>query len=302
LYKINYPKPIEIRRCINNYLIREVSPSDRKLLDFIKSSTRFWIFYRLKSLAFKIFFGSFKTVSRVNSSYTQVWSTNQFPGHKDIKSKNYLLWGDEILEVRDWGEKRVHLLILSRIIASTRIKTYLEVGCGNGAMLMMLSTMHPDVHFVGIELTEQGVVSAKKIQSLRNLPAGMMEFIPETIKDASAFKRVTFMQGNAATLPFEKNKFDLVSTTLALEQMKAIQKRVLKEISRVSKNYVSLLEPFPDFNQTKLRKAYTKGRDYFSIPTTKLNFFGLRILSVFDDFPSKIYRGAALVLAKKMKI
>ena len=299
---MNYLKTSEIRKCINKYLIREVSPFDRKLLDFIETSTKFWNFYRIKSLAFKILFGSLKSVSRVNSSYTQAWSTNQFPGHKDIKSKNYLQWRDKILEVRDWGEKRVHLLILSRTITSTKIKTYLEVGCGNGAMLMMLSTMHPDVDFVGIELTEQGVASAKKMQSLRYLPAGMIEFIPEKIKDASAFKRVTFLQGNAASLPFKKNKFGLVSTTLALEQMRAVQEVALKEISRVSKNYISLLEPFPDFNQTKLRKAYTKAREYFSIPTTELNLFGLRVLYVFDNFPSKINRGTAFVLAKKSKI
>jgi hypothetical protein len=41
-------------------------------------------------------------------------------------------------------------------------------------------------------------------------------------------------------MPFKKNKFDLVSTTLALEQMRAVQEVALKEISRVSKNYISL--------------------------------------------------------------
>ena len=297
---INFPSNKEIEDCISSAFIRKVDIEDLRLKAFKESTMHFWRRYRFKTFFFRKIISPLKSVSRVKKEYAQVWLTEQYPGSADINHKYFLAWGNKTIEVIGWAEKRVHLMILSKVISQTKVKTYLEVGSGNGAMLMMLSTMHPNVKFVGVELTEEGVSAAKRMQLNDSLPIEMIKFVPGLIKDEKAFKRVDFIQGNAADLPFENNKFDFISTSLALEQMRDVQKLALKEISRVSAKYAGLLEPFPDFNQTPLRKIYTEAREYFSIPSTDLQIYGLEVKQVFTDFPSKLTRGVAYVLSTKV--
>jgi len=292
-------KEKEIFECIKPYVLNEVDTSTKAWRTFISKSIRHWKLYRVKMFFKKCILGTLKTVKRVNKEYNQVWSTNQYPGSKDIASSNFLLHHDKVYEVFAWGEKRVHLLMFSKLISGIKPLKYLEVGCGNGVMLMMLSLMHPEVEFVGIELTKAGVDSAKKIQALDQLPSEILDFVPGEIKDASAYKRVVFKQGNAANLLFNNNEFDMVCTSLALEQMNAVQDQAIIELSRVSKKCVAMLEPFPDFNKTNLQKAHTIGRSYLSLAVSDLAKLGLNVFAVFDKFPSKITRGAGLVLARK---
>jgi len=298
---INFPSKQKIYQCIKQYTLRNISNDDQEIKNFIKSQLKFWTLYKYKFILKKLIYGSLKTITIVDKEYTQVWSSDYYPGNALLNRKYFVSWNEKISEVYGWAEKRVHLLIISEILKNFKIKNFLEVGCGNGAMLMMLSTLHPNINFYGTELTLAGIKSAKKLQKLKNLPKAMIEFIPDKIKDPYAFKKIKFVQGNAINLPYENKKFDFVGTSLALEQMKPIQDDALKEIARVSKDYVGMLEPFPDFNQTKLQKTYTTARDYFSVPICELSKFGFEVIEIFSDFPSKIYRGAGFVLLKKSK-
>lgn len=297
--KINFPTRNEIQKCLKKYLVSKVDANDATLKSKIISMTRFWKLYFYKYFIYKKFIGSLKSVARVDKEYTQVWSTNQYPGSLDINNNFYLSWNNDFFEVKGWGEKRIHLLIISNVLSQLKPKTYLEVGCGNGAMLMMLSVMHPDVLFTGVELTEAGVSAAKKMQKRKNLPNGMIDFLPKKAINLKAFKNIQFIKGNAKNLPFDDSQFDFVNTSLALEQMNSIQDFALNEISRVSKSYISLLEPFPDCNKTKLRKNYTKARNYFSVSIEDLKKYNLTNMQTFFDFPQKITRGVGYVLSLK---
>lgn len=289
----------EIISCIKPYVIKEVNSNSESWKIFMSNSLKYWKLYRIRMFIKKLFLGTLKTVKRVNKEYTQVWNTNQYPGSKDIASSRFLLHHNKIYEVFGWGEKRVHLLMFSKLISQIKPKKYLEVGCGNGVMLMMLSLMHPEVEFIGIELTQSGIDAAKKMQGLNQLPKEILDFVPGLVKDPVAFKKIIFNQGNAADLLYADNEFDLVCTSLALEQMHAIQEEAIIELGRVSKKFIVMLEPFLDFNKTNLQKAHTSARNYLSLSVSDLARLGLNVLAVFDKFPCKITRGAGFVLAEK---
>lgn len=291
----------EIKKCLDGFILEKIKPQNKELNKFISSNISFFRFYKLKNILRNVLLKRLKAVSRVEKEYTQVWNTKQYPGSDDLKGGSYHYWNNEYYVLEGWASKRVHLLLFSKVIAATKPKNYIEIGSGNGVMLMMLSLMHPNVNFVGLELTEAGVNAAKSLQKLDKLPGEILKFIPANIKDPKAFKRVKFIQGNATKIPSKDNSFDFVATSLALEQMAAIQNKALEEILRVSRGYIGLLEPFRDYNTSKLQKIYTSARDYLSLTTEDIEKLNLKVILKFSDFPQKLIRGAVYLLAKKNK-
>ncbi len=220
------------------------------------------------------------------------------PGAPAIENSRYFLrWGEQGLEVRGWAEKRVHLLLFSSVLRSIRPSTVLEVGSGNGLILMMLAVGHPNISFTGIELTDAGVQAARRLQAQTSLPEAVLASLPFQVADAAAFRRVEFRQGNAASLPFPSATFDLAMTSLALEQMNEVKDSAFRELARVARSKVVMLEPFRDFNRTPERRYYTQSRNYISSGVGDLRNYGLRPVEVFEDFPSKVNRGVGLIVA-----
>ena len=177
----------------------------------------------------------------------------------------------------------------------------LEVGCGNGINLLSLAGNFPDVELTGIDLTPAGIEAAKAIQAEAGLPPHLAEYIPLESADPGAFKRIRFMNGSAAELPFADGEFDLVYTVLAVEQMERIRDQALAEIARVSRSHVLMLEPFRDANRKGMRRLYALSRNYFRGSIQGLKQFGLEPVWATDDFPQEAFLGSPLVLARKVK-
>lgn len=175
------------------------------------------------------------------------------------------------------------------------------MGSGNGMVLMMLAGGHPGIGFSGIELTQTGVDAAQRLQAQPALPQAIASFLPFPLADASAFRRVEFRQGNAVALPWPDGSFDLALTSLALEQMNQVKREALRELARVARRWVVMLEPFRDFNLTPEQQYHTRSNDYFAAAVADLPKYGLRPLHVFDDFPSKVNRGLGLVVAEPVR-
>lgn len=194
--------------------------------------------------------------------------------------------------------KRVHQLLLVRVFEALQPRSVLEVGCGNGLNLLLLSGHFPRVRFTGLELTSAGTSAARDLMRGQALPDPVREFAVAPLLDSTAHSRVAIHQGSAANLPYGDGQFDLVFTVLALEQMHSIQAAALSEVRRVSAGHVVMIEPFRDWNADGARRQHILGFDYFDASVADLRSFGLEPVTVMHDIPNKVSFHAGLVVAK----
>lgn len=207
------------------------------------------------------------------------------------------VWGKRRFMLSNEAGAAIRLVYLEAAIRQLAPTSVLEVGCGNGINLHPLAAAMPDVAFTGLEPTEHGYKTAQGVAT-GEFPDALRAFAPFPLQDEAA--RAAFVQGSGDTLPFADNSFDVVMTSLALEQMEEIRDAALREIARVAKHHVIMLEPFREVNASGLRRAYIKTYDYFQGRIDDLKAYGLEPVSVVTDMPHKAWLGTALVIARKV--
>jgi ubiquinone/menaquinone biosynthesis C-methylase UbiE len=239
----------------------------------------------------------------IQAEYQEAWGSGH--GKYDVaagpRKPAAWRWNDRKLALDGMAAARIRAPLLAAVIDRLAPKKVLEVGCGNGINLFSLAGHFPDVEFAGIDLTPAGIEAAKKVQSGTRLPPQLADYIPLPMADPKAFKRISFVQGSAAELPFAEGEFDLVYTVLAVEQMERIRDQALAEIARVTRGHVLMLEPFRDTNSKGIRRLYALSRNYFRGSIQGLGRFGLEPIWATDDFPQEAFLGSPLVLARKVK-
>ncbi len=246
-------------------------------------------------------FSRFKRTQRfVRSDYERSWNgLSVVEQLSTTGSGDACVWREQGYLFEGQGLKLIHNWALASSLELLRPSTVLEVGCGNGFHLFLLALRFPAVAFSGLELTEAGIRAARALQEWPEVPPALRAHGSEPLPDPSAHRRVRFERGTAAEIPFADGSFDLVYTSLALEQMEEIHDRALQEIARVAKRHVVMLEPFRDWNDEGVRRDYVESRDIFSGRVSELPQYGLEPVLVFDDFPSKVALGVGLVAAEK---
>ncbi len=148
-----------------------------------------------------------------------------------------------------------------KALIPSEIHTILDVGCGDGAITNDLA---------------------------RTYNATGMDISIEALKFVSP--KVKALMGNAATLPFNSECFDLVFSSEMIEHLPyEILKGAVKELKRVSREYILLSVP----NDEQLRKRYIKclscGYEYhiychfnsFNLKSLKKLFFDYDIVDSF---------------------
>ena len=239
----------------------------------------------------------------IQAEYSEAWGAGH--GKYDVgagpRKPAAWKWNDKKLALDGLAAARLRAPLLAAVIDRLQPKKVLEVGCGNGINLLSLAGHFPAVDFTGIDLTPAGIEAARKVQSGDKLPDSLAGYIPLEMADPTAFKRIHFVQGSAADMPFADGEFDLVYTVLAVEQMERIRDAALAEIARVSRGHVLMLEPFRDVNRKGLRRLYALSRNYFRGSIQGLARFGLEPIWATDDFPQEAFLGSPLVLAQKAK-
>jgi SAM-dependent methyltransferase len=205
------------------------------------------------------------------------------------------------MRARTIGYKRVHLLFFIHLLKRLRPASVLEVGCGNGLNLLVLSSCFPDIKFVGVELAAGGVLALDAARVCGSLPPSIEAFSPVPVSDTHACQRVAAVQGNAAALPFSDRSFDLVITSLALEQMEEVRTKALLEIARVARVHTAMLEPFHEWNEAGSRRDYILANDYFTGRIADLPPLGLEPMYVRADMPSKLTFQPGIVVCRQKK-
>ncbi len=194
--------------------------------------------------------------------------------------------------------KYFHQLLFMRTFQKYNPTSALEVGCGAGHVIIPMAARFPSINFTGFELTDAGIKAIKEIQSTA-LPKTFSNFSPEPLVNYESHKTIKITQGNAKDLPFPDSSFDIVYTSLALEQMNPIRNKVLKQIARVAGKYVVLCEPWRDFNNNGITRDYIIMKDYFAARIKELREFSLNPIFASDDMPQKYWLRMGFVIAEK---
>jgi SAM-dependent methyltransferase len=242
-----------------------------------------------------------RSTEKVRKEYDTVWSAgyDRYQAGRDGVRFSPWLWKGERILFDAAGAPRFRSLIYAAVIDRLKPRRVLEVGCGDGINLLLLSGAYPETSFAGLELTDKGHQAATSAQRLAALPQSLADYSPLPLNDAHAFQRIDFIQGNACAMPFADREFDLVMTVLSVEQMERVRDAALTEIARVTKGHLLNLEPFREVNATGLRRLNVLSRDYFRGAIADLPRYGLRPLWATCDFPQEALLGSAMVLSRK---
>jgi SAM-dependent methyltransferase len=243
-----------------------------------------------------------RTEQIVREEYTGAWQSIDFATYATGAPRDDYTpweWDGKRLLASDVGATRVRQLLLIRVIERLQPRRVLEVGCGNGINLVLLACRFPDIEFSGVELTEAGHRAATEFQRRPALPEPLQRYAPEPLADPAGFRRISFLQGNAMALPFADGAFDLVYSTLALEQMEQIRDRALAEMARVTRRHTLMVEPFADVNRSLWPRLNVLRRNYFRGAIADLPRHGLRPLAASRDFPQEAFLKVCAVLAEK---
>ena len=214
----------------------------------------------------------YRTEEYVARAYGQKWELRHAQGEsKAGMAQIPVEFNNEVFLLEATVLRKLHTMRVARVIETLKPKRVLDVGCGNGERLLILATMFPDVHFIGLDLTKEGIETAKDIVAAGKLPENFDLVSPVSIGGKSfAGTNVDFFCGSARDMPFEDGAVDMVYTSLALEQMDLIIDDVLSEIQRVSMKWALLYEAFSEFNRGFIKRTYIDVEEYFAMSVKDL--------------------------------
>tara|TARA_A100001015_G_C14992586_1_gene714696 strand:- start:1453 stop:1869 length:417 start_codon:yes stop_codon:yes gene_type:complete len=130
--------------------------------------------------------------------------------------------------------------IINELLSTKECINILEVGCGEGNALRCLKKLINEndlkrVNFFGLELSFSRTKICKKY-----------------------FNNSIMVVGDMNNLPFDDNSFDIVFTSGAIEPNRDQEEVILKELYRVSNDYIIL-------NEISYREANDKLKDLMNI-------------------------------------
>lgn len=292
----------EIASAIEPFVKERFKPGDPAWTKLAVTNAKLQRRKRLMRRLLDWFPGMKRDQASIEFNYDKQWAGRPFELQLDANGPTVpCVWQGAGMYARAIATKRVHMLFLLRAIARLKPASVLEVGCGNGLNLFILAGRFPDVRFTGIELTAGGVAAAEAVRALPELPETIQTFSPEPLADAKPFDRIRIVRGTAAAMPFHDGEFDLVFTSLALEQMEQIRWKALAEIRRVACKHTAMVEPFFDWNATGPRRDYIVANDYFSGKISDLPRFGLTPIFTTADMPCKLINRPGLVICNVRK-
>ena len=263
----------------------------------------FTTYYRvIKNYFFSIFKNFKRSQQFTKNRYDRIWSDDKIQemyNSENYTSQQIFTYKKKSFLAPESMQSRVFQTIHAETVTQLDPQSILEVGCGQGFHLKLLSSLFPQKKFYGIDQSVSGINFAnQKIKNLK-LTKDITYPLGYNYLDNNG-DNLSYEVQDAKKLKFDNNSIDFIYTNLALEQMDNIKFEVLSEIKRVSKKYVLLIEPFKNLNNTGAKFFHHRSKKYFSLNYNELEDANFKILNIIDKIPHKISLGAgALLLEKK---
>ncbi len=121
-------------------------------------------------------------------------------------------------------QARVLDQVLTRLPSASDVNNVLDIGCGSGALSIAVAKKYPSAHVVGIDPWGGSWEFSKELCERNATVEGVAD-------------RVSFIRGDAVSLPFESEAFDLVLSNLVFHEVRGVRdkKEVIREALRVLK-------------------------------------------------------------------
>jgi len=249
-----------------------------------------------------LFGGTNRDAVLVKKEYGHAWgSANESNRMVANFRRPVLLYGRPAIQNLE-GTYKLLAHEYNSVISSMQPDSVLEVGCGNGVNILALATLNPDVRkWEGLDFAPEGIKAARRYISEppKDLAwiAGLRQ---ETVSAKLMNASIKFSTGDMTKLPYENNSFDLVFTSLAVEQLRhkdALQ--AFRELHRVTKKYAFFYEGFRECNSI-LQILNRKRKGLFRWSIGDATRAGFKIIS-FQELPiNKIIHQDGLLVCKKV--
>lgn len=149
---------------------------------------------------------------------------------------------------------------IAAIFRAHGVESILEAGAGDGNNLPLLHERIPNARLHGIDISPKRVEFAAAHPLHRELG-------------------ITFSVASAAALPFETGSFDAVYSMYCLEHLPREFKAAIREMTRVARKCVVLVEPVPE-HRGVAQRIYARASDFLRGLPEFLEEEGLDVESV----------------------
>ena len=155
----------------------------------------------------------------------------------------------------------------------TKVKI-LEIGSGNGFNLISLAAQFPDREFIGLELTEAGVLASVKAMKDTRTVTNLCDFVFGSNNKYSGepLKNIKFIQEDVTRLNPKAFSTDLILSVLAQEQMEQVYEEFKSAIKKMKDTDFLFFEPYLDFNSAH-QSSILKTKKYLYRASLELELF-----------------------------
>lgn len=152
-------------------------------------------------------------------------------------------WYKGRLTMATAGAVREHTIeLLVDALRRVGAKSVLEVGCGDGNNLALIKAAMPEARVAGVDISDGRIAFAKKYH-------------------AEHGNDIELQVGNATSLPFADNAFDVTYSLYCLEHLPVEFPLAVREMLRVASKKAIMIEPVAEY-YGPLQKLFVFVNDY----------------------------------------
>lgn len=232
----------------------------------------------------------------VEKEYTAHWHD-----YRRYRKPRIALRGNTVVVMYGIDFTKSSVWYVTHLIRSLGITSVLELGSGNGLLIWSLKVLNPSVDFTGVELTDAGIAAARDI---RERHGDLLTYITEkNEKEINALldarRAPVFKKGDITQLDFPDGAFDLVFSSVVIEQLPRRYREAFVEAHRVTRRYACFIEEFSEAQKNIFQRLTLWVQDYFRESYHTVERAGFTVLSFDLKEIDKASHSVGMVVCEK---